>query len=338
MKTSASPKASTDSLERTPSIPPTIAPVADNVQRPLWSIMIPAYNCIAYLQEAMESVLAQDLGPERMQIAVIDDCSTDGDVGALVESVSKGRIEYFRHEKNRGSLRSFETCLNRSIGEWVHILHGDDRVAPGFYTEIATLFSKYPEAGAAFTNIAFMKREEIFVDTPLTNMSKIIDDFLIQMAKSVKVQPPAIVVKRSVYEQLGGFFAVHYGEDWEMWTRIAAHFPVAYSPKCLAYYRYLTNDSITLRSIGDGQNVRDIIKVIDIIQQYLPDNLRKQLKKIALRDYSLYCVSLANHLYPTDPKSAFVQARGALMMSTDIKVIYSVLKFYTKDILRYNKF
>jgi hypothetical protein len=52
------------------------------------------------------------------------------------------------------------------------------------------------------------------------------------------LQPPAIVVKH-YYETLGGFFAVHFGEDWEMWTRIASKFPT-YSPKYLAFIEYVT--------------------------------------------------------------------------------------------------
>jgi glycosyltransferase involved in cell wall biosynthesis len=118
--------------ERTPTSPPIIAPVTDQAHRPLWSVMIPVYNCLGYLQKTLSSVLAQDPGPEIMQIAVIDDCSSDGDVWALVQQLGKGRVEYFRQEQNRGSLRNFETCLNRSRGHWVHLLHGDDWVAPGF--------------------------------------------------------------------------------------------------------------------------------------------------------------------------------------------------------------
>ena len=51
---------------------PTIPPVADGEPRPLWSVMIPIYNSASYLRETLASVLAQDPGPDLMQIAVVD--------------------------------------------------------------------------------------------------------------------------------------------------------------------------------------------------------------------------------------------------------------------------
>src|ERR1700743_576437 len=147
------------SIDRIPAAPPSIAPVQQGIHRPLLSVMIPAYNCSNYLRVAMLSVLEQDLGPDRMQIEVIDDCSTDTDVRTLVAEIGKGRIGYYRQPENVGSLRNFETCLNRSRGQWVHLLHGDDYVVQGFYDEIRTLFRTYPEAGAAFTGYYQVKAD-----------------------------------------------------------------------------------------------------------------------------------------------------------------------------------
>src|SRR5205085_8247373 len=120
---------------RIPQEPPIIAPLSDLVKRPKWSVMIPTFNCIHYLRNTMESVLAQGIGEDEMQIEVIDDCSVDGDVAALVAEIGKGRILFFKQEENRGSLRNFETCINRSRGRWIHILHGDDLVQQGYYKE-----------------------------------------------------------------------------------------------------------------------------------------------------------------------------------------------------------
>ena len=117
----------------------TIPPVPES-DRPLWSVMIPVYNCAAYLPETLRSVLQQAPGPDEMQIEVIDDHSTDADVEKLVKEIGRGRIAYCRQPQNVGSVRNFETCLNRSTGHIIHLLHGDDKVRPGFYEKMFSLF------------------------------------------------------------------------------------------------------------------------------------------------------------------------------------------------------
>jgi glycosyltransferase involved in cell wall biosynthesis len=87
--------------------------------------MIPAYNCSQYLLDHTKR-LQQDMGIELMQIEVVDDCSMDNNIEELVKKVGKGRVSYFRQKKNVGSLRNFETCINRSRGKYIHLLHGDE--------------------------------------------------------------------------------------------------------------------------------------------------------------------------------------------------------------------
>lgn len=327
---------------RIPESPPVIAPVPLTEERPLWSVAIPTYNCIDCLPHTLKSVLEQDPGPEKMQIEVVDDCSTDGDVGALVNEIGKGRISFFRQEKNMGSLRNFETCLNRSKGYLVHLLHGDDMVLNGFYREVERLFSRFPQAGAVFTRYAYIDDKNNI--TPpgkeLLPEPGIFHDFLLQIARQQLLQAAAMVVKRSVYEHLGSFFAVHYGEDWEMWTRIAAHYPVAYTPQCLALYRGGQGHiaSITSNSLKTGQNIRDIRKVIEIMQNYLPEKRRRELKKIAMKNFSRAYAKASNRIYYHDPRAAFKQANGALKMNVDLKTIYWVMKLYllhAKNLFQY---
>ena len=317
---------------RIPTSPPVIGPVSPSEKRPLWSVIIPTYNCFEWLRQTLESVLVQDPGPGKMQIEVVDDCSTDGDVGALVQEIGKGRIGFFRQENNQGSLRNFETCLKRSKGYFVHLLHGDDLVLNGFYKEVERLFIQFPQAGAAFTRYAYIdeKNEITPPGKELRNEPGIIGDFLLQIAQKQLLQAAAMVVRRSVYEHLGSFFAVHYGEDWEMWTRIAANYPVAYSPTCLALYRggQGHSASITSNSLKTGQNIRDITTVIEIVQNYLPKEKRKSLKRIAVKNFSRAYAKASNRIYLHNPKAAFVQANGALRMNQDAKTIYWVMKLY----------
>ena len=326
--------------ERIPKTPPRIPALEVDIARPIWSVMIPAYNCIDYIQAALESVLMQDPGPTIMQVEVVDDCSTDGDVEALVNTVGKGRVQFYRQEINSGSLRNFETCINRAKGRYVHILHGDDRVEPGYYKEIGHLFGQFPEAGAAFTNFHYINHlgQNINIrNKKILNKPGIIKDFLLRTAHKQIIQPPAIVVKRSVYETLGGFYAVHFGEDWEMWSRIGSKYPVAYSPRYLASYRVAHGIGVSHHSFLSGQNIIDIKKVIDIIQEYLPLNKRKKLKKDASAYYSIYCIKIANGLLLDNRPAALNQVRGAVRFSNSITTYFWAARFYLMYLLRFKQ-
>ena len=57
------------------------------------------FNGTRYLQQTLESVLAQDQGADNMQIEVIDDCSTTDDPEAIVKRVGQGRISFYRNPK-----------------------------------------------------------------------------------------------------------------------------------------------------------------------------------------------------------------------------------------------
>lgn len=323
-------------MERILKTPPHIAPVSTDVKRPLWSVMIPTYNCFQHIRQTIESVLMQDPGPDLMQIEVVDDCSNDGDVEALVKEVGKGRVTFYRQKQNVGHHRNFETCLNHSTGEYVHLLHGDDCVLNGFYTEIEKLFNSNPEAGAAFCKNGYLDEwnNMSIPEKSLKNEPGILRDFLFDIAQGQLLQVVAMVVKRKVYEDLGGFYAVNYCEDWEMWIRIAAHYPVAYTSKCLALYRGGQNNaaSITSTAMVKGENFKNMYKAIELAQRYLPQEKRKYIKNVAKKKYSMHIAKASNNIYNYSSKVALKQALCALKMHQNSRTIYWVMRLYFKHL------
>lgn len=252
-----------------------------NAVRPLWSVMIPTYNCAETLAQTLGSVLAAGCNPEEMQIEVVDDCSTD-DPRAVVEALGRGRVAFHRNPRNLGHAGNFNACLARSRGRLVHLLHGDDWVGPTFYRDMRQLFAKAPQLGAAFC------RHTIVNDdgspqrlSPLERETPgLLQDWVAKIAAELPLQPPAMVVRREVYEALGGFDVRmrSCGEDWEMWLRIAAAFPVGYHPEPLAFYRDRAN-SLTKRAVRTGQNIRDVRLAASIARSYLPASVRPALDR-----------------------------------------------------------
>lgn len=182
---------------------PSISPVSREIHRPKWSVMIPAYNCAKYLERTLKSVLEQAPAPELMQIEVVDDCSTNDDPEAVVRKLGQGRVSFYRQPHNVGAIRNFNTCIERSVGQIVHILHGDDTVLPGFYNRLEAAFDQEPTIGAAFCRYIFINEEDnqIKLSAVESSTSGILTDFLQRVAVVCIIQTPSIVVRRSVYEK-----------------------------------------------------------------------------------------------------------------------------------------
>ncbi|HEU4633237.1 MAG TPA: glycosyltransferase [Flavisolibacter sp.] len=298
--------------------------------------MIPVYNCSDLLPQALQSVLMQSPGEDCMQIEVVDDASTDADVESIVKKLGGGRVHYFRQPQNVGSLKNFETCINRAKGQLVHILHGDDKVRTGYYQTIGSLFKAYPQIGAAFCRYTTIDEGgntllDHHIEMPQPG---ILQNWLMKIAQKQRLQFCTITVKRDVYESLGGFYGVSYGEDWEMWVRIAAHFPVAYTPEILAEYR-MHNNSISSQSFATAQNIQDIRWVINAIQQLIPHDIREETRKTAFRHYAHYALIIANNLWhqTQNKKVTHLQIKEALKLHTDIGMLYSAAKIYTKMLI-----
>jgi len=144
--------------------------VPEGIKRPLWSVLIPAYNCANYLQETLQSVLMQDPGPEKMEIIVIDDHSTLDDPEAIIKEFGQGRVEFIKQPQNVGKVRNYETGLQRSKGLYIHQLHGDDKVRNGFYSKMENLFNDHPEIGSAFCRSIYINKKNQW--TQLTGIEK----------------------------------------------------------------------------------------------------------------------------------------------------------------------
>jgi hypothetical protein len=259
-------------IERTGSeLPPSIEPATASVDRPYWSVMFPTYNCDEMFEQALRSVLDQDPGPGQMQIAVVDDASPEPRHEAIVRRLAPGRVEVHGRARNLGLARNWNECIARSRGRWVHILHQDDCVLPGFYESLAQA-SADPAVGAAFCRRAFIDAtgrprgsSELLQPT-----AGVIPGWLGMIARQQLVHCPAIVVRRDVYERLGGFRPeLCFTLDWEMWVRIAHAFPVWYVPAPLACDR-IHEASETGRLRHADRDIEDIRRTIKLVQALVP--------------------------------------------------------------------
>jgi len=232
--------------------------------------MIPTYDARAdYLEETLWSVLKQDQGPDQMQIEVIDDCSKERTALEVTHRVGAGRVAFHRESENRGLANAWNRCIERARGHWVHILHQDDIVLPGFYDRMRK-GAEHSHAGAIFCRHAVVNSNGHWIQLSELHREStgLLDDWHGKITVQCVIQCAAIAVRRRVYEQLGGFFPhLHYVPDWEMWQRIASQFPFCFEPSILACYRLHPN-SATSRLRLDAADTREIRGMIDLTMAY----------------------------------------------------------------------
>lgn len=260
---------------------PSVAPV-EGADRPLWSVMVPVHNCADLLRHALGGVVEQLGGRDDVQIEVIDDNSSD-DPEAVVRAVGGAAVSYIRLPEPAGAIGNFNECLRRSRGTYVHVLHGDDGVLPGFYAAMEDAL-RDETIGAACCRTAYVddngragstSRSERQGSGPWHEAAAV-------LATSNRIRPASMVVRRSIYERIGGFRQdLPHAADWEMWMRIAAATNVWFEDRRLALYRdHDAND--TSRRVRTGDNIRERVAAIEMVVEHLPTDARAAARRKAL--------------------------------------------------------
>jgi glycosyltransferase involved in cell wall biosynthesis len=94
-------------------------------QRSLVSVIIPVYNCEAYLAEAIDSVLAQAYAP--LEVIVVDDGSTDGSIHVAARYAPRVRCV---HQENSGIGAARNRGIEQAAGDMLAFLDADDLWSP----------------------------------------------------------------------------------------------------------------------------------------------------------------------------------------------------------------
>ena len=202
---------------------------------PLASIVIPCYNQAHFLPEAIESALSQRHRP--IEVIVVDDGSPDN----AAEVVARyPHVRYVRQE-NRGLGGARNTGFRVSKGEYILFLDADDRFTPDAAAAHLCCFTKHPEAGFVVGDIDNIALDGSYLGSPRFPLleGSVYEDVLKvnHVANSI-----AVMWRRSVFEQLGGFRpSCSPAEDIELLLRAARLFQTAHHRATVAQYRRYPN-------------------------------------------------------------------------------------------------
>lgn len=217
----------------------------------MFSIIVPLYNKAEYIEKAIDSVLAQTF--QDFELIIVNDGSIDNSLEKL-KKYNDSRIKIIS-QNNSGVSTARNNGVASAKYEFVAFLDADDWWDANFLAEMKLLIENYSEAAIFGCNYFYVKNGKSRVDYKGLGNDFLAGyiDYMDIYSKSfcVPFNCSFVVVRKSVFQKMGGFkFKLKFGEDFDLWIRIALQYKIAYLNKPLAY----SNQDVIIKNRALGGN------------------------------------------------------------------------------------
>ena len=216
--------------------PETSSPSRPAGTVPEVSVVMGVYNDADTLQAALDSILAQE--GIALEFIVVDDGSTDGSAAILDAAAQKDVRLKVVHKSNEGLTRALIDGCAMALAPWIARQDADDESRPGRLTALLDLARRHPEAVMLSSSVQYVgpNGERLFRMSrpadPIRARRQLLDE---------KGGPPAhgsVMFSRTAYRAVGGYRACFYfGQDSDLWLRLAERGGVAYAEPVFYDYR-----------------------------------------------------------------------------------------------------
>ncbi|QWV95065.1 glycosyltransferase family 2 protein [Geomonas oryzisoli] len=196
--------------------------------RPKVSVVIPCYNHGIYLDEAVDSVLAQSFTD--FEIVIVNDGSTDPYTVDLLARYRRPKTRVL-HTENAGVSSARNSGIAAAQGDYILPLDADDRIAPSYLEKGVAILDARPEVGIVYCDEQmFGERDDVWIMPEYDPVALLFDNQIF----------PSAFFRKSDWEKVGGYSSrfVYGWEDWDFWiTMSTLKKEVTKIPELLYYYR-----------------------------------------------------------------------------------------------------
>lgn len=258
------------------------------------SVIIPNYNYARFLQQRIESVLAQTYTD--YEIILLDDASTDDSVSILNHYKTNSRVAHLEiNSVNTGSpFAQWQKGISLSRGKYIWIAESDDAADSPFLEKAVSVLNQYPHASFCFlgSHCIDEKGNELSTDFDRWTSKQLRrpynlgvfdgEDYIKHNLywRNYIYNASGVVFRKQCFEQIKDLscFSMRYSGDWLFWIEMARQGAVLEVYEKMNKFR-LHNVSTTKKAQKTGEGVREDIYIINRIEQFLP-NIGKQRKVV----------------------------------------------------------
>ena len=222
------------------------------------AVIIPTFDRQHFLGRAIDSVLSQTRPAH--EVIVIDDGSTDGTVPWLKKEYPTVKLI---EQTNQGVSAARNAGIQQAQSEWIALLDSDDEWFPEKLERQVKELQKYPE-------ILFCHTDEIWIRkgvrvNPMKKHQKFGGMIFSKCLDICRISPSSALFSRTLLDDVGWFDeTLPICEDYDLWLRITAKFPVLF-----------IDDPLIIKYGGHRDQLS---RSVDGIEQYRITALEKILK------------------------------------------------------------
>lgn len=221
------------------------------------SVIIPTYNRLPFLKEAVQSVLDQTY--RNFELILVDDGSTDG-TKEFAGKLETG-IKYI-YKKNGGPSSARNRGIREAKGRFITFLDSDDLWHKDKLKIEIDFMNSHPEAMVCYTDEIWIRRG-VRVN-PRKKHQKYSGWIFERCLPLCIVSPSSVLMKREFFKEVGYFdenFPVC--EDYDLWLRASLRFPFHFIPQKLIIKRGGYPDQLSAQWGSDRYRVQALLKLLE---------------------------------------------------------------------------
>ena len=235
---------------------------------PLISIVIPSYNCGAFIEQAVTSALEQ--GIDQLEVLVLDNASSDETERVVQPLLQDTRVRYIRHASNIGVFSNWERGMHMATGIYAMVLSADDYLLPGHVRRLVDALETHPQCVLGYTPCVWVDHDNNVLRVlhhpghPANSYDGGRNELSALLAYDCYITPSSVVMRRSAFDAVGGFDPHLWGGgDWDLFVRMAmkyGHF-VFYKSPGACYRVHPTQQTYSLNA--SLQPLRDHLSILE---------------------------------------------------------------------------
>jgi len=218
----------------------------NNLNQPLVSVIIPAYNAENFIPKTLESVLSQTY--QNIEVLVVDDGSTDTTAEIVKSFVQKDSRVSLLQQSNAGVAAARNLAIEKSKGEYIAPIDADDIWYPqNLEKQVKCLTSSAPSIGVVYSWSVDINEKNLLTGGFYNSTIEGEVYTALVVYKYFIGNSSASLIRRVCFAKVGGYNCklklenAQGCEDWELHLRIAEHYQFKVVPEYLVGYRQITS-------------------------------------------------------------------------------------------------